>query len=86
MIFESGSFAMHRDDCDCDWCEEGRALGRAMAHVSAGRTLMDAAEWRELCAVLDRRPDWGSSHTTRRAVLRAKLRWEWPNVARVRVQ
>lgn len=77
---------VHRDGCGCDWCAEGRALGRAMEKVAAGCSLMSSAEWLALCDVLEQRPDWGCSQSARRAVLRAKLRWEWPNIARVRVE
>lgn len=85
---------IHRFECRCEWCAEGRALGRAM---TALRELppsdtwhelvrsLPADEWHELARVLVQRPDLGQSFTIRVATLRARLRWLWPNVSRVRI-
>jgi hypothetical protein len=84
---------MHAEACACAWCDEGRALGRAMERVRLApshgdglwREIVDPMpedEWRALASVLAARHDWGASITTRAAVLRANLRWQW-NITRI---
>jgi hypothetical protein len=63
-----------------------------MAHAQHARSWHELArflppeDWHALVRVLVLRHDWGGSFTSRLAVLRAKLRWEWPHVGRVRIQ